>query len=313
MLSDRLAKQMKQLLQLKQQLQLQHKQLSKCVDDMCDQVSDMKLRMILRDESRVELLFKQPESSCYGDCPICSLPLPLDEEKSIMYTCCSKTLCRGCAYASITRDLDKMASHTLQELELWIKNECPFCRQALPKTKEEQDKIRRKRIEANDPVALRQEGRKQYKKGNHAKAFEYYTKAIELGDTETHLMLVHYYIDRKEVEKDGVKIAYHLHEAAIGGHPEARYILGCKLRDNGYHEKAVKLWIIAASQGHDESIKALTKAFKEGSMEKKDLAAALRAQKAAVDATKSKQRTKGEEFFRAQNDASKAGGLQWTL
>ena len=121
MLSDRLAKQMKQLLQLKQQLQLQHKQLSKCVDDMCDQVSDMKLRMILRDESRVELLFKQPESSCYGDCPICSLPLPLDEEKSIMYTCCSKTLCRGCAYASITRDLDKMASHTLQELELWIK------------------------------------------------------------------------------------------------------------------------------------------------------------------------------------------------
>ena len=29
-------------------------------------------------ELRDELLFRQPESSCFGDCPICCLPLPLD-------------------------------------------------------------------------------------------------------------------------------------------------------------------------------------------------------------------------------------------
>ena len=33
-------------------------------------------------ELRDELLFKQPESTHEGDCPICCLPLPLDETKS---------------------------------------------------------------------------------------------------------------------------------------------------------------------------------------------------------------------------------------
>ena len=35
-------------------------------------------------ELRAELLFKQPESTHMGDCPICSLPLPLDGSKSGM-------------------------------------------------------------------------------------------------------------------------------------------------------------------------------------------------------------------------------------
>ena len=31
-----------------------------------------------------EILFKQPESSNFGDCPICCLPLPLDPQKYIL-------------------------------------------------------------------------------------------------------------------------------------------------------------------------------------------------------------------------------------
>ena len=58
--------------------------------------------------------------------------------------------------------------------------------------------------------------------------------------------------------------------------------------------------IIAAALGDDESIKMLMKVFKnkKGLVEKDDLAAALRAQKAAVDATKSPQREEAEEFYR---------------
>jgi len=52
----------------------------------------------------------------------------------------------------------------------------------------------------------------------------------------------------------------------------------------------VKHWIIAATQGDDDSINNLIFAFKQGHVSKDDLAAALRAHQAAVDATKSPQR-----------------------
>ena len=41
-------------------------------------------------ELRDEILFKQPESSHYGDCPICCLPLPIDVKKSTLNVCCCK-------------------------------------------------------------------------------------------------------------------------------------------------------------------------------------------------------------------------------
>ena len=45
-------------------------------------------------ELRDELLFRQPESSHYGDCPICCLPLTFDEKTSALYSCCSKYIYR---------------------------------------------------------------------------------------------------------------------------------------------------------------------------------------------------------------------------
>ena len=85
-------------------------------------------------------------------------------------------------------------------------------------------------------------------------------------------------------------------EAAIGGHPHARYILGCnEIKNNGNVEKAVKHFIISAAQGEDNAIKMLMNAFKEGCLSKEELAAAFRAHKAAVDATKSPQRKVAED------------------
>lgn len=37
----------------------------------------------------------------------------------------------------------------------------------------------KQRVEANDPFALRYEGRERYKKGDYSSAFKYYTKAAE--------------------------------------------------------------------------------------------------------------------------------------
>ena len=100
-------------------------------------------------EMRDELLFRQPESSDLGDCPICFLPLPLDPQKYGLNACCSKTICIGCSHAN-----------QIRQRGLLIPQEpsCAFCREPLPETEEEVKAMVMKRIETNDPVAMQQMG-----------------------------------------------------------------------------------------------------------------------------------------------------------
>ena len=70
-----------------------------------------------------EWLYKQPESSYLGDCPICTIPLSLHLHKSSMYSCCSKLVCDGCDYVNKMRE-DKMR----------LRQSCPFCREPVPST-----------------------------------------------------------------------------------------------------------------------------------------------------------------------------------
>ena len=226
-----------------------------------------------------KILFKQPEGSHLGDCPICMIPLSLDISKSTLTGCCSKVICDGCDFAS-----------ELREFEARVKGTCPFCRDAAPSSNKEYNEQRRKRIEANDPLALYQHGGEQCRKGNYSKALKLLKKAAELGDADAHYSLSGLYHEGHGVEQNEGKEIHHLEQAAIAGHPTARYILGSHEWNNGHKERAVKHWIIAATQGEDESIKMLMRAFKQGIVEKDVLAAAFRAHKAAVDATKSPQR-----------------------
>ena len=237
-------------------------------------------------ELRDELLFKQPESTHLGDCPICSLPLPLDIEKSVAMNCCSKVICDGCDCAN-----------QIREMEMRLTPSCPFCRDPAPDTDEEIDKLRMKRVAMNDPDALCQEGAKQSKKRKDGNAFKLFKKAAGLGNAEAHFNLACLYHNGEGVKKNGGKETYHLEEAALGGHPIARHILGNEEIDNGNVERAVKHWIIAATQGHDDSMKALMKAFKGGLIEKEDLTTTLRAHQAALNAMKSPQRKKAETYL----------------
>eukprot|EP00984_Skeletonema_dohrnii_P015768 scaffold6874_cov74-Skeletonema_dohrnii-CCMP3373.AAC.3 len=232
-------------------------------------------------ELRDELLFKQPESTHLGDCPICCLPIPIDMKKSVIYNCCYRLICLGCYYANMISEQEGRR-HSI----------CPFCREPATMTDDENKKRQIKRIEVNDPVALRHEGVEQYHKGEYFKTFELYTKAANLGDAEAHYRLGLMYGIGLGVERDGEKNIYHLEEAAIGGHPAARWNLGIIEEENGNSERAVKHLIIAAYLGNDEAIKSLTEMYKQGTglVSKDDFAAALRAQQAAVDATKSLQR-----------------------
>ena len=59
------------------------------------------------------------------------------------------------------------------------------------------------------------------------------------------------YKDGEGVEKDKKEQIYHLEQAAIAGHPGARYNLGCVGEENGRVERATKHFIIAATSASD--------------------------------------------------------------
>ena len=237
-----------------------------------------------------EILFKQPESSCFGDCPVCFLPMPLelDLRKSVKQVCCSQKICNGCFYANQAREFkERLKEHR-----------CPFCRHLLPETEKEYEKLHVERAKLNDPIPLHSLGFKYHKRGDYERAFHYYSKAAELGSVEAMLNLSVMYHKGEGVEEDEDKGRALMEKAAIAGHPDARYNLGVVEMENGRIDRAVKHWIIAANLGDDDSIKALKECYKdkEGNISKKaEFAAALRANQAAVGETKSPQRETAEK------------------
>ena len=237
-------------------------------------------------ELRDELLFKQPESSYRGDCPICCVPIPIGPQKSTLTTCCSKLICNGCDYANQKR-----------ERKARLQQKCAFCRDALAETKEEINERLMKRIESNDPVAMQFMGTERFYDGDYKAAFEYWTKAAALGDAHAHYRLSLMYGEGTGVEKDEKKYVHHLEQAAIGGHPEARHNLGCVEEGNGRLDRAAKHWIIAAKLGFDDSLECVKKLYQAENISKDVFAAALRGHKAAIEATESPQRKAATEFF----------------
>jgi TPR repeat protein len=196
--------------------------------------------------------------------------------------------------------------NTKREREQELEHRCAFCREPDAKSDEEYNKRVMNRIKKNDPAAISQMGKKHEKEGDYVKALEYYTKAIELDDKAAHFCLGNLYYYGDGVDKDEKKAIHHYEEAAIGGHPQARGILGFHENISGRFERAVKHFIIAANLGCDISLEAVKDLFVEGIASKEDYAAALRGRghQAAVDATKSSQREMGEAFFDALRGAS---------
>ena len=177
-------------------------------------------------EIRDDRLFRQPDSSHFGECPICFLPLPLSRAKSIFMTCCSKRICKGCIYANyLSNDHDMVKART-----------CPLCREP-HLTDAENGKRNMKRIEANDPAAFCYAGTQCIVNDDYDGAFEYWTKAAELGDIEAHYKLGLLYHDEEGIYKDEGKAVYYYEKAAIGGNPDARYNLGCIEEENGNIER----------------------------------------------------------------------------
>ena len=230
-------------------------------------------------------LFRQPEETHLGECPICFLPLPRDRSKSMFRTCCSEVICIGCVVANLM-------SNKNDELKA---KRCPFCREVADD--DENDKRAMKRVKANDPAALSYMAGKCYNEGDDEGMVEYFKKAADFGD-----LYAHYQLGCMCSERDIKKAVYHWETAAIGGHPLARYALACyEEEEHGNMERAVKHFIIAANLGDEDSMKVLWKHYSLGNITKENLDATLRTHQAAIDATKSAQREIGEAISGASS------------
>ena len=227
-------------------------------------------------------LFTQPDGSHLGECTICFLPMPLDSNRFSFYSCCSKLVCNGCVLADLLRNGG---------------GRCLFCRE--PVEEFVSKKRMMKRIKANDPAAMRNMGALCRTEGDYNTAFEYLTKAAKLGDVDAHYQLANMYHEGESVEKDEEKEVYHYEQAAIGGHPNARYNLGSYEERNGNIERAVKHYIIGANHGFEKSMKVLWKHYSKGNITKEDLESTLRTHKAALDEMKSPEREAAEAWRKA--------------
>jgi hypothetical protein len=115
------------------------------VDDI--QLEEQEHRVQNSEECKIQVkklhdkkLFRQPDGSHRGECPICFLPMPLENDKSTFKSCCSKSICDGCYYA----DYKSNGGHR-----------CPFCREQAADEKEYMKRIM-KRIKANDPATMKE-------------------------------------------------------------------------------------------------------------------------------------------------------------
>lgn len=266
-------------------------------------------------ELRDEVLFRQPESSHFGDCPICCLPLPLEQKQSNMMPCCGKIICDGCDCAEKKRQLERILREkksqnnglNLQRKDL--QRTCLFCRSLVPDGPADCMNHLTKRVKANDSNAMCQLGGLLQAQGDYKNAVNNWTKSAALGNITAHYYLSLMYLLGHGVEKNKKKELHHLQEAAIGGHPEARHNLGTYESGRGMHERAVKHFTIATKLGCDPSAVSLRIYYRQGLVSKDDFEAALREHQASIDATKSPQREEAKKFAKWELEYQRKGFL----
>ncbi|KAK1737807.1 hypothetical protein QTG54_011579 [Skeletonema marinoi] len=150
----------------------------------------------------------------------------------------------------------------------------------IPLSDVEKDAIKRRRIEANDPITLREVGKDYYRERDYEKALQHWSRAAKLGDADAHYCLTILYLEGLGVEKDEKKRLYHLEEASIGGHLVARRNLTYQMAGlRGRDAEAVEFLKEVHEMGQE---------YEMGAFGIDVCDAAVRGYQAAVDATKSR-------------------------
>ena len=211
-------------------------------------------------ELRDEALFKDPPAKeTLPPATISSVPIHnyamanerlATEPMEKYYSCCGKTICRGCVHSFSKTGND---------------GKCPFCNSdrdiELDKVAEEL----LKRVGANDAYSIFMLADSYYQGLNgfqqdHEKAFELLTKASNLGCSKAHNNLGVIYEGAGNLKK----AKFHVEAAAMAGDEVARCNLGIVEAQSGNMERARKLFTIAASAGDSRAMNILIPSFQSG-------------------------------------------------
>lgn len=177
------------------------------------------------------------------ECPICMIPLPIEEDKIHFMVCCGKSICDGCIYKQIETDVEK-------GLQKPSDFKCTFCRQPKPKNN---IKALKKLMKKNNTEALVQMAIK-YEEGNevfqsNTKALEMSIKAAELGLAQAYALIAQYYDDGIVVEQNQSKVLEFLNVSAKKGSIPAHRWLAEIHNKNGNVKEGIKHYKLTASAG----------------------------------------------------------------
>jgi len=245
-----------------------------------------------------ENLFKQPPQQC-EDCPICFLQIPFLLTGSKWYACCGKTICSGCVHAPIYDNEGNMVADTVYDNggNAVTDKTCPFCRTPGPTSNEEAVERTKNRVKVGDAIAIYNLGA-YYHHGeagfsqDYDKALELWQQAGKLGYATAYYNIGICYYNGEGVEMDKKKARHYLELAAIGGNVKARHNLGAFEANAGNPDRAIKHYMIALTNGNNDSLKGIQVIFKKGYATKEDYEKALRYRQEYLGNIRSEQRDK---------------------
>ena len=241
-------------------------------------------------------LFKQPPPK--EDCPICFLRIPsnipgTNQAQQLLHTgskyqsCCGKVICSGCIHAPLYDNQGNKVDN----------QKCPFCRTPTPTSIEEGIERLKKRIEAEDSIAMYCLGLYHFRgegglAQNYTKALKLYHRAGKLGNAVAYNNIGFAYYNGEGVEVDKKKAVHYWELAAMRGDAQARHNLGCIERDAGNIDRAQKHYMIAIRDGYAYSLNEIKVMYSHGCTAKEDYTEALQLYQTYLGEIKSDQRDK---------------------
>ena len=239
-----------------------------------------------------ERLIKEPPPR--EDCPICMLPLPLDDAQLMFKACCGKFICGGCIHTMIMEEIRR--GKKKEEVGM-----CAFCRTLRPNTVEEDIERLQKLMEKGNGNAFCTFAG-YYAQGtcgipqDRAKANALWLKAGELGCSDAYSRLGYSYANGMGAEADKKKAKHYYELAAMNGNAQARHNLGYMEGQTGNYHRANKHFMVAARAGFTQSLNQVKKGFMDGDVTKDEYAGTLLAFHERQTEMKSEARDKAAEF-----------------
>ena len=240
------------------------------------------------------------------DCPVCFVPLPVNESESTYYVCCGKLICGACMAEKVraTRVINaKRAKKKLPPLG----HACAFCRteEKLSESRYE-ERIRKcdGRAACNLACKYRDGDARMNIAKDEVKSLElFHHAADDLGYSKAMMKLGSVYRHGLDgVPKDQTKGWKYVEDAVKMGDAPARSLLGAIEAENGNIKLALRHCKLAAAAGVEHSVKMLWKLFYKGDLEKAELEETLRIYKEACDSMNSEERERYALLKKAQAD-----------